>query len=100
MTWKVVRTGKSTTPLRKAKQYEHGQTSGSEREQPRSKNGSEQDDGGFKDQVNSGTVEVRLMIDQAKRNSFNLCILLQEFITEAQAMDSSFRIMPLKGEGG
>jgi hypothetical protein len=77
MTWKVVRTGKSTRPLRKAKQHEHGQTNGSEREQPKNKNGSEQDDGGFKAQVNSGTVEVRFVIDPAKRNSFNLCIRLR-----------------------
>jgi hypothetical protein len=76
MTWMVVRTGKSTTPLRKATQHEHGHTSGSMREHPKRKNGSEQDDGGFKAQVNSGTVEVRFMIDPAKRNSFNLCIRL------------------------
>jgi hypothetical protein len=77
MTWKVVRTGKSMTPLRKAKQYEHGQTSGSEREQPKSKNGSEQDGRGFEAQFNRGTVEVHFMIDQAKSNYFNLCILLR-----------------------
>jgi hypothetical protein len=77
MTWKIVRTGKSTTPLRKAKHYEQGQTNGSERKKSKSKNGSEQDDGGFKAKVNSGTVEVRFMIDQAKRNSFNLCIRLR-----------------------
>jgi hypothetical protein len=100
MTWKVVQTRKSTTPLRKAKHYEQGQTNGSEREQPKNKNGSEQDDGGFKAQVNSGTVEVRFMIEKVKRNYFNLCIRLREFIAEAQAMDSSFRIMPLEGEGG
>jgi hypothetical protein len=75
-TWKVFRTGKSRTPLRKAKHYEQGQKNGSDREQPKNKNGSEQDDGGFKAQVNSGTVEVRFEIDQAKRNSFNLCIRL------------------------
>jgi hypothetical protein len=38
MTWKVVQTGKSTmTPLRKAKQHEHGQPSGIE--DPKRKNG-------------------------------------------------------------
>jgi hypothetical protein len=31
MTWKVVRTGKLTTPSRKANHYEQGQTNGSER---------------------------------------------------------------------
>jgi hypothetical protein len=56
MTRKVVRTGKLTTPLRKAKQHEHGQPSGIEREHPKRKHGSEQDDGGFKAQVNIDTV--------------------------------------------
>jgi hypothetical protein len=100
MTWKVVQTGKSITPLRKAKQHEHGQPSRTERDHPKRKNGSAQDDGGFKAQVNSGTVEVRFVVDQIRRNSFNLCMQLREFITEAQAMDSVFRIMPLEGEGG
>jgi hypothetical protein len=68
MTWKVVRTGKSTTLLGKAKQHEHVQTSRIERDHPKPKNSSEQDDGGFKAQVNSGTVEVRFMTDPAKRN--------------------------------
>jgi hypothetical protein len=68
MTWKVVRTGKSSTPLRKAKQHEHVQPSRIEIEHPKRKNGSEQDDGGFKAQVNSGTVEVRFMIDSTKCN--------------------------------
>jgi hypothetical protein len=100
MTWKVVRTGKSNTPLRKVKHYEQGQTNGSEREQVKRKNGSEQDDGGFEAQVHSGILEVRFMIDQGKRTSYNLCIRLREFISEAQAMDSSFRIMQLEGDGG
>jgi hypothetical protein len=90
MTWKVVRTGKSSTPLRKAKQHEHGQPDVIERDNPKRKNGSEHDDGGFKVQVNIGTVEVRFIIESTKRNSFNLCMRLREFITEAQAMDSSF----------
>jgi hypothetical protein len=76
MTWKVVRTGKSTTPLRKAKQHEHRQPSGTEREHLKRKNDSEQDDGGFKAQVNTGIVEVRFMIDPSKRTSFNLCMRL------------------------
>jgi hypothetical protein len=76
MTWKVVRTGKSTTPLRNANQNEHGQPSRIEREHPKRKNGSEQDDGGFKAQVNSGTVEVRFMVNPTKHNSFNLCMRL------------------------
>jgi hypothetical protein len=45
-------------------------------------------------------VEVRFMIDQGKLTSFNFCIRLREFISEAQAMDSSFRIMQLEGDGG
>jgi hypothetical protein len=60
---------------------------------PSAKNGSEQDYVGFKSQVNSITVEVRFMIDSTSMR-------LREFITEAQAMDPSFRIMPLEGEGG
>jgi hypothetical protein len=36
------------------------------REQYKSNNGSEKDDGGFKAQVNIGTVEVRFMIDQSQ----------------------------------
>jgi hypothetical protein len=100
MTWKVVWTGKSNTPLRKAKHYEQGQTNGSEREQVKCKNGSEQDDGGFNAQVHSGTVELHFMIYQGKRTYFNLCIRLREFISEARSMDSSFRIMQLKGDGG
>jgi hypothetical protein len=45
-------------------------------------------------------VEVRLMIDQGERTSFNLCIWLHEFITEAQAMDASFCIIQLEGDEG
>jgi hypothetical protein len=90
MTWKVVQTGKSTTPLRKANQHRYGKPSGIEREQPMCKNGSEQDDGGCKAQGNSRTLEVRFMIDPTKRDSFNLCMQFREFITEAQAMDSIF----------
>jgi hypothetical protein len=37
-------------------------------------NSSENDDGGFKATVTSGTVEVRFMTDPAKRSSFNLCM--------------------------
>jgi hypothetical protein len=74
MTWKVVRTGKSMTQLRKAKQHEHGQPSGIERDHPKRKNGSEQDDVGFKAQVKSGTLEVRFMTDSTKHNSFYLCM--------------------------
>jgi hypothetical protein len=96
----VTRTGKSTAPLRKAKQNAHGQPSGNERDQLKRQNGSEQDDGGFKAKVNSGTLEVRFMIEPSKCNTFNQCMRLGEFITESQAMDSSFRIMPLEGEGG
>jgi hypothetical protein len=45
-------------------------------------------------------VEVRFMIDQRKRTFFNLCILLREFIAEAQAMDTSFCIVQLEGDEG
>jgi hypothetical protein len=47
-----------------------------------------------------GTVEVRFIIDQGKRNSFNLCIRLREFITEAKAMDVNFCIIQLEGDEG
>jgi hypothetical protein len=76
-TWKVIRTGKSNTSLRKPKHYEQGQTNRNEREQVKRKNGSDQDDGGLRAKVHSGTVEVRFMIGQGKRTSFNLCIRLR-----------------------
>jgi hypothetical protein len=44
------------------------------RKHPKRKNGNEQNDWGFKSQVNSGTVEVRFVINLTKRNSFNLCM--------------------------
>jgi hypothetical protein len=100
MTWKVVQTRKSNTPLPKPKQYEQGQTHRNEREQVKRKNGSDQDDGVFNAQVHSGTVEVHFMNDQGKRTSFTLCIRLREFIAEAQAMDASFRIIQLEGGEG
>jgi hypothetical protein len=55
MTCKVVRTGKLNTLLRKAKHYEQGQTNITDREKVKRKNVSEQDDGGFKAQIHSGT---------------------------------------------
>jgi hypothetical protein len=64
------------------------------------KNSSENDHGGFKGTLTSGTVEVMFMTDPAKRSSFNLCMRLRYFIKEAQVMYPSFRIMPLEGEGG
>jgi hypothetical protein len=100
MTWKVVQTGKSNTPLRQPKHLKQGQSNRNEREQVKRKNGSDQYDGGFRAKVHSGTVEVRFMIDQGKRTSFNLCLRLCEFIAEAQPMDTSFRIIQLKGDEG
>jgi hypothetical protein len=100
MTWKVVRTGKSNTPLCQPKHPEQCQSNRNEREQVKRKNGSDQDDGGFRAKVHSGNVEVRFMIDQGKRISFNLCLRLREFITEAQTMDTSFRIIQLEGDEG
>jgi hypothetical protein len=38
------------------------------------KNSSENDEGGFKATLTSGTVEIRFMTDPAKRSSFNLCM--------------------------
>jgi hypothetical protein len=63
-------------------------------------NVSDQYHGGFRAKFHSGTVEVRFMIDQGKRTSFNLCIRLRKFIVEAQAMDTSFRIIQLEGNEG
>jgi hypothetical protein len=100
MTWKVVRTWKSNTSLWQPKHLEQGQSNRNKREQVKRKNGSDQDDGGFRAKVYSGTVEVRFMIYQRKRTSFNLCIRLREFIVEAQTMDTSFRIIQLEGDEG
>jgi hypothetical protein len=100
MTWKVVQSGKSNTPLHQPKHPEQGQANRNERVQAKHKNGSDQDDGGFMAKVHSGTVEVRFMIDQGKCTSFNVCLRLREFIAEAQHMDTSFRIIQLKGDEG
>jgi hypothetical protein len=100
MTWKVIRSGKSNTPLRQPKHPEQGQSNRNEREQDNCKNVSGQDDGGFMAKVHSGNVEVRFMIDQGNRTSFNLCLWLQEFIAEAQNMDTSFHIIQLEGDEG
>jgi hypothetical protein len=88
------------TPLRKAKQHEHRETNKSSGGAGKRHNGSDKYDSGFKAKVMRSTVEVRFMTDPAKRSSFNLCMRLQEFIKEAQAMDSSLQIIPLEGEGG
>jgi hypothetical protein len=88
------------TPMRKGKQHGHGAPIASLGGRPSGKNSSEKDGGRFKATVTSGTVEVRFMIDPAKRSSFNLCMRLREFVKEAQVMDPIFRIMPLEGEGG
>jgi hypothetical protein len=100
MTWKVVRSRKPSIPLLKAKHHAQGETMGSSGDPSKRRNGSDNDNGGFKARVTSGTVEVRFLIYPTKRSSFNLCMRLREFITEAQSMDSSFRIMPLEDEGG
>jgi hypothetical protein len=98
--WRLVGAGKSNTPMRKGNQYGHGAPIASSGGGPSEKNSSENDQGGFKATVTSGTVEVRFMTDPAKKRSFNLCMLLREFIKEAQVMDPIFQIMPLEGEGG
>jgi hypothetical protein len=82
MNWKLVSSGKTNTPLRKVKQYEHGVTSESSGDGQKRKNSSDNDDGGLKSKVMSGTVEVRFMTDPVK-SSFNLCMRLREFIKEA-----------------
>jgi hypothetical protein len=98
--WRLVCSCKSNTPLRKGKQHVHGAPNAISGGGPSEKNSSENDDGGFKSTVASGTVEVKFITDPAKRSSFNLCIQLLEFIKEAQVMDPSFRNMTLEGKGG
>jgi hypothetical protein len=61
MNWKLVSSGKTNTPLLKAKQHEHGATHESSGDGPTRKNSSENDDGGFKATVTSDMVEVRFM---------------------------------------
>jgi hypothetical protein len=98
MAWKVVRSGKSSTPLRKETQRSHGEPSGSSGDPSKRRHGSDNADGGFKAGVTSGAAEVRFLIDPMKCSSFNICMILIEFITEAQAMDSSFHTIPLEGK--
>jgi hypothetical protein len=50
--------------------------------------------------MNRWTVEVHFMIDANRRRDFNLCMRLREFIVEARAMDPTFSILPLGGNGG
>jgi hypothetical protein len=50
--------------------------------------------------TNSGTIEVRFMIDVHHRHDFNLCMRLREFIIEERVMDPRFSILPLGGNGG
>jgi hypothetical protein len=100
MTSKLLRSGKSNTQLRQPKHPEQGQSNRNEREQAKRKNSSDQDNGGFMAKFHSGTVQVRFMIDQEKRTSFNLCLRLREFIAEAQNMDTSFCIIHLEGDEG
>jgi hypothetical protein len=60
-------------------------------------NGDRNAGGGVKSSTNSGTIEVRFMIDINRRRDFNLCMRLREFIVEARAMDPTFSILPLGG---
>jgi hypothetical protein len=50
--------------------------------------------------VNSGTIDVRFMIDPKRRRNFNLCLRLREFMVEARVMDPTFSILPLGVNGG
>jgi hypothetical protein len=56
--------------------------------------------GGVRSSTNSGTIEVRFMIDVNRRRDFNLCMRLREFITQARVMDPTFSILPLGENGG
>jgi hypothetical protein len=71
MNWKVVGGQTSETSLWKAKEtvHEHAEISAKAMES-----------GGLRSKVNSGTVEVRFMIDPKRRTSFNLVLRLREFI--------------------
>jgi hypothetical protein len=51
--------------------------------------------GGMKSLTNSGTIEVRFMIDANRRRDLNLCMRLRELIVEARVMDRKFSILPL-----
>jgi hypothetical protein len=56
--------------------------------------------GGVRSSTNSGTIEVRFMIDVNRRRDFNLCMRLREFIIQARVMDPTFSILPLGENGG
>jgi hypothetical protein len=56
--------------------------------------------GGVKSSTNSGTIEVRFMIDANHHRDFNLCMRLREFIVEARVMDPTCSILPLGKMGG
>jgi hypothetical protein len=62
--------------------------------------GDNQHAGGVRSSTNSGTIEVRFMIDGNRRRDFNLCMRLREFIIQARVMDPTFSILPLGGNGG
>jgi hypothetical protein len=60
----------------------------------------ERNAGGVKSSMNSGTIEVRFMIDASRRRDFNLCMRLREFIVEARVMGPTFSILSLGGNWG
>jgi hypothetical protein len=66
----------------------------------RTTRGDNQYAGGVRSSTNSGTIEVRFMIDVNRRRDFNLCMRLREFIIHARVMDPTFSILPLGGNGG
>jgi hypothetical protein len=61
----------------------------------RTTRGENQHTGGVRSSTNSGTIEVRFMIDVNRRLDFNLCMRLREFIIQARVMDPTFSILPL-----
>jgi hypothetical protein len=56
--------------------------------------------GGMQSTINSGTIQVRFMIDPHQRREFNLCLRLGEFTVEARVVDPTFSILPLGENGG
>jgi hypothetical protein len=56
--------------------------------------------GGVRWKVNSGTIEVRFMIDPKRRRELNLCLRLRQFIAAARVLDPIFSIPPLSEDRG
>jgi hypothetical protein len=89
--WKVIGGHHTETPLRQANTTVKGHFSTA---------ANAVEGGGVISTVNSGTIEVRFMIDPERFREFNLCLRLREFIIEERAMDPAISILPLSENGG